>query len=161
MKFDRPEQELIHLLSQKRMTLSIAESCTGGLISKIITDAAGSSEVFLGGIIAYSNKSKIDLLKITQELLGSKGAVSEEVALKMAESAAEIFSSDFSISATGIAGPTGDSDEKPVGTVYTVLKYNTGKCEVVKHNFSGVREKIRFDTASYCINQLIMYLRNL
>jgi len=159
MKFDGPEQELVYLLSKKNMTLSIAESCTGGLISKMITDVEGSSEVFLGGIIAYSNKSKTDILKIEKELLDSKGAVSEEVALKMAESVSQIFNSDFSISVTGIAGPSGGSIEKPVGTVYTAFKYNTGNSEVVKHNFSGVREKIRFETSAYCINQLILYLR--
>jgi PncC family amidohydrolase len=86
--------------------------------------------------------------------------MSEEVALKMAESVAQIFNSDFSISATGIAGPGGGSVEKPVGTVYTGFKYNTDY-KVVKHHFWGIREKIRFETANYCINQLILYLRAL
>ena len=160
MNFNSPEQELIYLLSEKNMTLSVVESCTGGLISKMITDVAGSSKVFLGSVIAYSDKSKTDILKIEKELLYSKGAVSEEVALKMVESVSQIFNSDFSISATGIAGPDGGSVEKPIGTVYTGFKHKTD-CKVVKHNFVGVREKIRFDTAVYCINQLIVYLRTL
>ena len=158
MNFNSPQQELVYLLSEKNKTLSIAESCTGGLISKMITDVEGASKVFLGSIIAYSNKSKIDILKIEKELLDNKGAVSEEVALKMAESVAQIFKSDFSISATGIAGPEGGSVEKPVGTVYTGFKHNT-TCKIVKHNFNGIREKVRFETANYCINQLILYLK--
>ena len=154
-------QELVYLLSKNSMTLSVAESCTGGLISKMITDAAGSSKVFLGSVVVYSNKSKVDILKIEKELLESKGTVSEEVALKMAEAVSKIFNSDFSISATGIAGPEGGSVEKPVGTVYTGVKYNTNNYEVVKHAFSGTREEVRFKTAEYCINQLILYLRDL
>ena len=161
MNFDCPEQELVYLLSKKNMSLSVAESCTGGLISKMITDIAGSSQVFLGGVIVYSNKSKTDILKIEKELLNTKGAVSQEVALKMAESASIIFNSDFSLSATGIAGPEGGSLEKPVGTVYTGFKYNTNNSEVVKHSFTGDREEIRLKTAVYCINHLILYLRNL
>ena len=154
-------QELVYLLLEKNMSLSVAESCTGGLISKIITDVVGSSKVFLGGVVAYSNKSKMDILKIEEELLNSKGAVSEEVALKMAESASKIFNSDFVMSATGIAGPDGGSAEKPVGTVYTCIKFNADDYKVVKHNFNGDREKIRMKTATYCINQLRLYLRNL
>lgn len=106
------------LLSEKNLTLSTAESCTGGLLASLLTDISGSSKYFLGGVNVYSNESKVNILKVDNVLLQSKGAVSEEVAIQMALNVRKLFYSDYSLSVTGIAGPNGGSDEKPVGLVY-------------------------------------------
>lgn len=115
---DLLEEIVGQLLLKDNKTLSTAESCTGGLLASFITDISGSSGYFLGGVNVYSNKSKTDILKIDNDLILSKGAVSEEVAIQMALNVRRIFNSDYSLSITGIAGPEGGSDEKPVGLVY-------------------------------------------
>lgn len=115
---DLLEEIVGKLLAEKNKTLSTAESCTGGLLASLITDISGSSKYFLGGVNAYSNESKVNILNVSNDLLVSKGAVSEETALQMAVNARKIFSSDYSLSITGIAGPEGGSEEKPVGLVY-------------------------------------------
>lgn len=106
------------ILTEKNLTLSTAESCTGGLLASLITDISGSSKYFLGGVNVYSNESKINILKVDTDLIQKKGAVSEEVALQMALNVRKMFGSDYSLSITGIAGPEGGSSEKPVGLVY-------------------------------------------
>lgn len=115
---DLLEEVVGRILTEKSMTLSTAESCTGGLIASLITDISGSSKYYLGGVNVYSNESKINILKIDRDLIQKKGAVSEEVALQMALNARKIFGSDYSLSVTGIAGPEGGSPEKPIGLVY-------------------------------------------
>lgn len=115
---DLLEEIVGKLLSKKNKTLSTAESCTGGLLASLITDISGSSKYFLGGVNAYSNESKVNILNVSNDLLVSKGAVNEETAVHMAVNARKIFSSDYSLSITGIAGPEGGSEEKPVGLVY-------------------------------------------
>lgn len=103
------------------LTLATAESCTSGLLAAIFTHHPGSSAFFMGGVNVYSNQSKIDLLKINPDLIEQFGAVSYEVAEKMAVEALKVFHSDFSISVTGVAGPGGGTTEKPVGTIYLAL----------------------------------------
>jgi nicotinamide-nucleotide amidase len=115
---DLLEEVVGKLLSEKNHTLSTAESCTGGLLASLVTDISGSSKYFLGGVNVYSNESKVNILKINNNLLLTKGAVSEETAVQMAVNARKIFNSDFALSITGIAGPEGGSEEKPVGLVY-------------------------------------------
>jgi nicotinamide-nucleotide amidase len=105
------------LLTERGKTVAVAESCTGGLIGEKLTRAPGSSAYFLGGIIAYSNDAKMSLLDVPEELLVKYGAVSREVAQAMAEGARERFGADFGISTTGISGPDGGTEEKPVGLV--------------------------------------------
>lgn len=114
---DRLEEIVGRMLIKRGLTLSTAESCTGGLLSSRITDVSGSSKYFLGGIISYSNKSKIDILKVKSTTIEKFGAVSEEIAKEMAENVRNILKSDIGISITGIAGPKGGSIYKPVGTV--------------------------------------------
>jgi nicotinamide-nucleotide amidase len=109
------------LLRERRLTLATAESCTGGLLGKIITDLAGSSEYYLGGVVTYSNSLKVRLLGVPDELLATHGAVSEETAGAMAEGARDRLGADVGLSVTGIAGPGGGSEEKPVGLVYLGL----------------------------------------
>jgi nicotinamide-nucleotide amidase len=102
-------------------TLGVAESCTGGLVAQRLTDIPGSSKYFLHGVVAYSNAAKIKSLSVEPELLQKHGAVSAEVAEAMAKGVRELAGSDFGISITGIAGPDGGSEEKPVGLVYIAL----------------------------------------
>ena len=119
---DRSEAVIQHIMV-KGLTLAVAESCTGGLLSKVLTDRAGSSAFFLGGAVTYSNDSKMDILGVQEDLFVKDGAVSREVAGVMAEGAACLFGADIGIGITGIAGPEGGSEEKPVGLVFIGVAY--------------------------------------
>jgi nicotinamide-nucleotide amidase len=115
------EQVLVQLLAKKKKTLAIAESCTGGLLANRITNVPGSSAVLLAGYVVYANEAKIDILGVDPKLIEQRGAVSEEVARAMAEGARKRAGSIYGLATTGIAGPDGGSEEKPVGTVYVAL----------------------------------------
>ncbi len=130
------------LLNQKNFTLAVAESCTGGLISHTITTVPGSSNYFLGGVTAYSNQLKRDILGVDQGVLSSHGAVSAETAIAMASGMRRISGADIAVATTGIAGPDGGSGEKPVGTVYFGLA-TQDICRHYLHHFSGSRTKIQ------------------
>jgi len=145
------------LLKKNNLTLGVAESCTGGLIGAQITKVAGSSEWFVGGVIAYSNHLKELLLNVDHQLLVNHGAVSSEVAKAMAAGLAERTESRIAISVTGIAGPGGGSREKPVGTVHIGL-YINGRPTESLHNFSGSREEIQAKTAQTALNTLRLSL---
>jgi len=110
-----------HLLADNDRTLSVTESCTGGQLGMLITSVPGSSGYFVGGLQAYSNNVKVQQLKVSEEMLVEHGAVSEECALEMAESCRKLFGSDYALSITGIAGPDGGSDDKPVGATFIGL----------------------------------------
>lgn len=114
----RLAEALGRILAEKRLTIAVAESCTGGLLASTITDVSGSGDYMLGGMVTYSNKMKMNLLNVSEEDLNRFGAVSKAVALQMAKGAADVCKSDIGVSATGIAGPGGGSKEKPVGTVW-------------------------------------------
>ena len=135
------ENVVVKLLAQKKKTLALAESCTGGLIANRITDVPGASEVFLGGVVSYANAAKEKFLSVRAETLQSHGAVSEAIAREMALGAKEKFNSDFAIAVTGIAGPSGGTAEKPVGTVFIALASASG-VEVKK--FLNVWERATF-----------------
>jgi PncC family amidohydrolase len=109
------------LLTEKKLTIAIAESCTGGLITSRLTDVSGSSDYLERGLITYSNTAKISMLGVPAEIIEKHGAVSEETARLMAEGVRKLAGTDLGLSSTGIAGPTGGSKEKPVGTVYIAL----------------------------------------
>jgi nicotinamide-nucleotide amidase len=130
------------LLRQSRLTVSVAESCTGGLVGKNITDVAGSSDYFLGGVTAYSNRIKARLLGVPEALLAQHGAVSEEVARAMAEGVARLTGSDCALSTTGVAGPGGGTEEKPVGLVYVGCTCR-GRTEVERLRLWGRRDQVR------------------
>ena len=134
------------LLKERKMTMATAESCTGGLIAHTITRVAGSSDYFLGGVVAYSNDMKAKLLGVKKKTLTAHGAVSAETARAMAEGARRVTGADLAISVTGIAGPTGGSDEKPIGTVWFGLADTSGVRDFHSH-FSGVRWKVQTMTA--------------
>jgi nicotinamide-nucleotide amidase len=130
------------LLKQRRLTLAVAESCTGGLIGGRITNVAGSSEYFERGVVVYSNISKTELLGVPAELIERKGAVSREVAAAMAEGIRRTARSDIGLSVTGIAGPGGGSAEKPVGLVFIGLA-SAGGVKVDERRFPGTRDQVR------------------
>ena len=146
-------KELLDLLLEKRITVSLAESCTGGKISSFITDMPGASEVFKGCAVTYSNDSKETILNVSRNTLTAFGAVSAETAKEMAAGARKIFGTDMAASATGIAGPDGGTDAKPVGTVFiAVTDGSRTECEHLRLN--GSREDIRNDTATAVIRML-------
>lgn len=133
-----------------------AESCTGGLISASITAVSGSSAWFDRSFITYTNKSKMDMLGVSEEALGSYGAVSEIVACMMVKGALKGSDADIAVAVTGIAGPTGGSQEKPVGTVYIAFKRRCDEhCFVKRHLFDGDREQVRHSTVCEALNCLL------
>ena len=148
------EEATASLLLEKDLTLSIAESCTGGLCSSRFTDIAGSSAYFLGGAVTYSNDSKEKLLGVSAETLERFGAVSGEAVSEMARGARDLFGSDIGLSISGIAGPGGGTAEKPVGTVwfgFTHVSYGTF-CE--RRNFTGTRDEIKNFAAATAIDMV-------
>lgn len=150
---DTIDTVLAELFRRKRLTLSLAESCTGGLLAKRITDVPGSSDYFLEGAVTYADAAKIRVLGVSPRLLAEKGAVSPEVAQAMAEGMRSNSGSDLALAVTGIAGPGGGSEEKPVGTVYIALAAAAG-CQVKGCRFSGSRDEIRTITAFMAMDWL-------
>jgi nicotinamide-nucleotide amidase len=118
---DTPQRRIGELLRHRHATLATAESCTGGLIGSLLTDVSGSSDYYLGGVIAYSNQVKEHILGVQPEVLATAGAVSQETALQMAHGVRHLLGADFALAVTGIAGPTGATPGKPVGLVYIAL----------------------------------------
>src|SRR5262249_16170461 len=112
------EEVIVKLLAQRNQTLAVAESCTGGLLANRITNVPGASTVFLAGYICYANQAKVDMLNVDPQMIQKHGAVSEQVARALAEHARTYAKSDYALATTGVAGPSGGSPEKPVGTVY-------------------------------------------
>jgi nicotinamide-nucleotide amidase len=145
------------LLIEKKLTLALAESCTGGLIADRLTDIPGSSAFFERGVIAYSNRSKSDLLGVPQEVIDTFGAVSERVAVLMAEGVRALGKTDLGMATTGIAGPTGGTEEKPVGTVYVAL--TDGKNSRCRHYaFRWDRRRIKNISSQVALMMLKKYL---
>lgn len=136
------EKAVVDLLIANKLTASTVESCTGGMLAARLINVSGISDVYKSGYITYSNKAKRRILGIKKGLLEKKGAVSEEVAREMAKGAAAISKAEVAVSITGIAGPGGGTEEKPVGLVYIACSV-CGKIKVRKYNFSGNRAKIR------------------
>jgi len=137
------EEVVVKLLTKRNQTLASAESCTGGLIANRITNVPGASRVFLAGYVCYANQAKTDMLNIDPKLIETHGAVSEPVARALAEDARACARSDYALSTTGIAGPTGGSPEKPVGTVYIALASADSDMIVKKFFFPTDRETFK------------------
>lgn len=144
------------LLIDSRMTLAVAESCTGGMVSSRLTDMPGISEVFDRAIVTYSNRAKMEELGVKKETLDKFGAVSEQTAREMAEGVRRVAGTDLGISVTGIAGPGGGSDAKPVGLVYTALAHRDGTV-VKKLDLWGSRSRIRNVTCLHVFDMLRRY----
>jgi nicotinamide-nucleotide amidase len=145
------------LLKEKGQTLAVAESCTGGSLGKIITDIPGSSDYFVGGIIAYSNEMKKKLLSVSDDILNKYGAVSEECACAMAEGVVKNLGASVGISITGVAGPAGGADEKPVGLVYIGLA-SPGKLEAKQFKFGNERDRNRERSAISALDMIRKHL---
>jgi len=147
------------MLVKSGKTLALAESCTGGNIAHFITSNAGSSAYFKGGVVSYSNEVKNSLLGVPMDLLESFGAVSQEVAEAMALGVQKKLNADYSVSTTGIAGPDGGSDEKPIGTVWIAVAGPSGvtsKKYIFKHN----RERNIIRTTHTALNLLRVFILN-
>jgi len=148
------------LLFQHHLTLATAESCTGGLIGHRLTNVPGSSEYFLGGIIAYANEIKGRVLGVSRQTLDAHGAVSAETALEMARGARSVLGVDLAVSVTGIAGPGGGTDEKPVGLVYVALAA-PGFERVEKFIWNQDREGNKWESAEAALRLVQDYLQSL
>jgi nicotinamide-nucleotide amidase len=151
------DETLAALFRKSGVTLALAESCTGGMIASRITSQAGSSSYFLEGNVTYSNEAKSRMLGVPAELIAGNGAVSAEVASAMASGARAAAGSDLALSVTGIAGPEGGTDEKPVGTVYMALA-DARACRVKRFNFHGDRDAVRLITSFAALDWLRGYL---
>jgi nicotinamide-nucleotide amidase len=151
------EGTVASLLRKKELTISVAESCTGGVLSHRLTNVPGSSNYYQAGIISYSNQAKSELLGVSPLLIEDKGAVSSEVAIKMARGARKVGNTDLGVGISGIAGPTGATPEKPVGLVYIAISTRERDiCE--RFIFSGEREDIKFRASQAALNLLWRYL---
>ncbi len=147
-------KELVELLKDKNLKISAAESCTGGFFTKLITDVAGSSAVLDGSVVSYANEVKINLLGVSKENIERYGVVSEKVAIEMAEGIACLMKADIGVGITGIAGPGGATDDKPVGLVWTAVFYK-GKIIAKKLMLQGGREEIREKTCILVLDDVI------
>ena len=154
------ETVVSEMIIEKNLTISTAESCTGGLVSATLINYPGISSVFIEGCVTYSNESKINRLGVNPHTLEVHGAVSEETAREMAEGIAKNFNTNVAISTTGIAGPGGGTSDKPVGLVYIGI-YVNGKTTVSKYILPGNREEIRLRATKYAINDLRLRLLEL
>lgn len=143
------------ILKTKSLKLATAESCTGGLISTLITDRAGSSDVFDRGFVTYSNQAKIDMLGVSLATLDNHGAVSEKTAKEMAQGAIKNSAADVAISVTGIAGPSGGTEDKPVGLVYIGFARRDGETFAERYVFIGDRKSVRYAAAKTALETIL------
>ncbi|GDX40874.1 CinA-like protein [Armatimonadota bacterium] len=150
---DPIEKAVVKLLAERKETLSTAESCTGGLLSQRITDISGSSTVFMGGAVVYSNSAKTDLVGVPAEMIEAHGAVSAEVAQALAEGVRKRFGTTYGVGITGVAGPDGGTPQKPVGLVYISVASPEGY-EVDEVNYIGGRATVRFRASQTALNML-------
>jgi nicotinamide-nucleotide amidase len=154
---DTPASIVAELLVSRKQTLCLAESCTGGLVGEMITSLSGASEYFLGSAVCYANTAKRDILGVPQDLLDDYGAVSEQVALEMARGSRRRYGGDWAISLTGIAGPEGGTEDKPVGLVFIGL-VGPDTEHVFSHVFASQREQMRQRAALAALNHLRLAL---
>lgn len=153
-----PAEVLLSLLSEKKASVATAESCTGGLVGKLITDIPGASASYPGGLITYSNEAKIKMLNVRPETIKEHGAVSAETAAEMAEGVRRVFNSLYGISVTGVAGPDGGSAEKPVGTVFCAVS-DGNKTITRKFSFRGDRESVRQRSANAALVMAFCFIK--
>jgi len=149
-----PEKRIAFLLTQGKKTLSVAESCSGGLLGHLLTNIPGSSDYFKGGVIVYANQTKSKLLKVPGTLLKKAGPVSAPIAELMAANVRKLLKTDYGLSITGIAGPSGGTKERPVGSIYVaIIGPNALYCK--RFQFKGTRLQIKQKAASAALFMLI------
>lgn len=151
------DSEIAKILTEKNLTIACAESCTGGLLTSRLTDVAGSSAYVKGAVVAYANEIKMSMLNVSETALKDFGAVSEPVALEMAAHVREIFNTSIGVSITGIAGPGGATDTKPVGLVFVAVSGSNGDM-AKKFNFSGERTEIKQKAVEAALVLIQVYL---
>ena len=152
-------RNIIKKLSKKKLKISFAESCTGGLLSSAITTVSGSSKVFNLGLVTYSNQSKIKVLKVSKKIIRKYGAASEQVCKAMAKNVGKIGKTNMSVSVTGIAGPNGGTRKKPVGLVYVGIKKGN-KISIKKYLFKNKgRSYIQKATVNKCLGLILSALK--
>ena len=152
-------QKVVKILEKKKLKVSFAESCTGGLLSSTITSISGSSKVFTIGLVTYSNQSKINLLKVPKNIIRKHGAVSYETCLTMVKNLSKISKTNISVSITGIAGPKGGTKKKPVGMVFIGIKKGN-KTLVKKHLFKNKkRTSIQRAAVGKSLNLILSFLK--
>lgn len=156
-KIFRLSNEAGRLMRDKGMSIALAESCTGGLLAAALTSVAGSSEYFYGGVVSYSNQAKVDFLAVAPEILDLWGAVSAPTARQMATNVKARCGTDIGLAITGIAGPGGGSEKKPVGLVYFSLAAGE-KVKVKKELFSGNRQEVRLAAVETALAWLVEFL---
>ncbi len=150
-------EKLFEFLKVNNLTVSTAESCTGGMIASAITNVSGSSGFFGMGVVTYSNEAKMKLIGVKSKTLEKYGSVSEHTAKEMAEGILKLSNSDISVAVTGIAGPTGGTAEKPVGLVYIGVAGKYGTLSF-KNNFDGNRDEVRKQTVERAFELVYDYL---
>ncbi len=146
-------ERLLKSLERKNLTVSTAESCTGGLIGAAITSVPGASTYYIGGAVTYSNESKEDMLRVPRGILFAYGAVSEAAARCMAKGVLSAYRTDLSVAVTGIAGPAGATETKPVGTVFIAVA-DGELVSIREFHFSGDRDSVRSETALAALDML-------
>ena len=152
-------KKIVKKLIKKKLKISFAESCTGGLLSSTITSVDGSSKVFNLGFVTYSNQSKIKVLKVSKKIIKRFGAVSEQVCKTMAKNVSKIAQTNMSVSVTGIAGPSGGTKKKPVGLVYIGIKKGS-KISIKKYFFKNKgRSYIQKATINKCLRLILESLK--
>ncbi len=152
-------QKIVRLLKRKRLKISFAESCTGGLLSSTLTSISGSSKIFALGLITYSNQAKINTLKVPKKIIIKHGAVSYETCLYMVKNLHKITKTNISVSITGVAGPKGGSKQKPVGLVYIGIKKGN-KTLVKKYLFKNKkRNSIQRTTVNKALNLILSFAK--
>ena len=149
--------KIVKLLTKKKLTVSFAESCTGGLLASSITSISGSSKVFNMGLVTYSNNAKVKLLKVPKKTITKYGAVSYETCLSMLKNLSKLTKSNISISITGVAGPNGGTKEKPVGLVYIGLK--KGSKIIIKKNLFKSKKRVSIQKAT--VDQALKMILNI
>ena len=152
-------QKVVKLLRFKKIKISFAESCTGGLLASSITSISGASKIFTLGLVTYSNQSKIKILKVPKKIIIKHGAVSYETCLSMVQNLSKISRSNISLSITGIAGPKGGTKNKPVGLVYVGIKKGT-KILIKKHLFKSMnRFEIQKASVKSALNLILSFIK--
>jgi nicotinamide-nucleotide amidase len=152
--------KLQELLRANKQTITTAESCTGGLVASMITKIAGSSDIFNGSIVTYSNKIKNQELKVKNETLENFGAVSCEVVNEMLDGVINKFEANYAIAISGIAGPTGSTKNKPIGTVVIGISDSKHHKNVNIYYFKGTREEVQIQAAKYSLKEILKFLQN-
>jgi nicotinamide-nucleotide amidase len=153
-----PSKRIVDLLRESNKTIVTAESCTGGLIAAALTDVPGASAVLYGGFVTYSNAAKSSMIQVPQRLIHDYGAVSNQVARAMADGARNTARADIAVSSTGVAGPDGGSDRKPIGLVYVAVSTDLATV-VIEHRFGALsREEIRRATVDAALELILQVI---